>query len=220
MSHYCIVTLLAFTLNCDLHEAFSLLPYFQMYAALQLWFQLFNGFSGSSMIDGVNLQVFNLVYSCLPILVTATIDQDVKPDTLLSHESLYGSGRHSKLYTRWRFWLTLLEAFYQSAVVFFLVYAAYRFTDVGLTEFGFTVNIAAAVLVNIHLAIETYHWTPFNHLVLWGSVAVVFLFNYVYTAIDSQQRLMDTYGIMAELSRDARFWLTILAVQVVALFPR
>ena len=198
----------------------SLPPSLQFFALILFWFQLFNGFSGSSMVDGVNLQVFNLVFSSIPILVVAVADQDVRAGTLLSSEHLYGSGRRCKLYSRWRFWLTVMEAFYQSAAVFFLSYAVYRGTDMGMVEFGFAVNIPAAVLVNLHLAIETYTWTAFNHLAIWGTIAVVFIFNYIYTSFDSQQRLADTYRIMYHLSADARFWFLLLLALVVALFPR
>ena len=104
--------------------------------------------------------------------------------------------------------------------MFFISYAVYRSTDIGATQFGLTINTTAAVLINIHLAIETYHWTPFNHLVLWGSVVMVYLFNYVYTAIDSQQRIIDSYWIMMERSTDARFWFLTLVIIVIGLLPR
>ena len=99
------------------------LPLFtQAYAVLLFWYQIFNGFSGSTPIDGINLLVFNLLFTSLPILVVAITDQDLRASTLLQYKHYYEQGRCSKVYTRWKFWLAMLEAFYQSAVVFFIAY--------------------------------------------------------------------------------------------------
>ena len=40
----------------------------------------------------------------------------------------------------------------------FLLFQAYYTTDVGITEFGFLLNLSAVVVVSLHLAVETLHW--------------------------------------------------------------
>lgn len=92
----------------------------QAFAVLLFWFQIFNGFSGSSPIDSINLLIFNLVYTSLPIMVVGVADQDLPASVLLKEKTFYRQGRCSELYTRPQFWLTVLDAFYQSAVVFFI----------------------------------------------------------------------------------------------------
>ena len=86
------------------------------------WWQLFNAWSGSNPIDGINLTIFNLVYTSLPIMVVGIADQDLQAGTLLREKFYYTQGRKSMLYTHWKFWLTVLDALYQSATVFFLAY--------------------------------------------------------------------------------------------------
>ena len=49
---------------------------------------------------------------------------------------------------------------------------------------------------------------------------VLFVFNYVYTAIDSQQEFMDTYWIMFAASARPQFWFLLLLTPVVCLLPR
>lgn len=191
-----------------------------MYAVLIFWFQFFNGFSGSNPIDGVNLQIYNLVYTSLPILVVGTADQDVRDDLLLENRSLYAQGRCSQVYTRLKFWLIMLEAFYQSLVIFFVAFAVYYDDTIGVVEFGFVINTSVVLVANLHLAMEIVHWTWIHHLVIWGSCAMVFLFNYVYCVIDTQQRLMDTYFIMQEISTQAKFWFVLIVTPMIALFPR
>ena len=191
-----------------------------MYAVLLFWYQLFNGFSGSNPIDGINLQIFNLVYTSMPIMVAAVADQDLKPKQLLTNEEHYRRGQDSRVYTRLKFWLVVLEAFYQSLVVFFVAYGAYYNSTIGIASFGFMINISVVMVASFHMALEFLHWTWIHHFFLWGSCLILFVFNYVYTAIDSQQRIMDTYFILQELSADARFWFVVLITPVIALFPR
>ena len=105
-----------------------------MYAVLLFWFQLFNGFSGSNPIDGINLQIFNLVYTSLPIMVAAVGDQDIKPQELLQNHTHYRQGLESRVYTKLKFWLIMLEAFYQSAVVFLVAWGTYYNSNIGIVH--------------------------------------------------------------------------------------
>ncbi len=54
--------------------------------------------------------------------MVAITDQDLRPATLLRDKSYYEQGRCSRLYNRWKFWLSMLDAFFSSAVVFFVAY--------------------------------------------------------------------------------------------------
>ncbi len=191
-----------------------------MYAVLLFWYQFFNGFSGSNPIDGLNLQIFNLVYTSIPIMIAAVADQDLKPKELLTNHTHYQRGQQSRVYTTLKFWLIVLEAFYQSAVVFFIAYATYYNSDIGIVEFGFVINIAVVIVASLHLALEILHWTWFHHFFLWGSLLLLFVLNYIYCALNTQQRIMDTYFIIQELSTDSRFWFVLLITPIIALFPR
>ena len=71
-----------------------------------------------------------------------------------------------------------------------------------------------------HTHTPTPTQTVVHHVLLWGSVLFTFLFNYVYTAIDSQQKFMDTYWIMQAASTRPQFWFLLLLAPVVCLFPR
>ena len=122
----------------------------------------------------------------------------------------------------------------------FVLFQAYYTTDVGITEFGFVLNLSVVVVVSLHLAVETLHWvsllhmnqlptlyplsvplqTIFHHVILWGSVVVTITINYIYTAIDSRQSMQDTLWIMQHASTRAEFWLVLLVTPLIALIPR
>ena len=72
-------------------------------------------------------------------------------------------------------------------------------------------------LPSLSLSLTTQ--TVVNHVFLWGSVVVMFAFNYIYTAIDTRQR-QDTLWVMQMASTRAEFWLTLFITPVIALFPR
>lgn len=100
----------------------------QAFSTLLFWFQLFNAWSGSNPIDGINLTVFNLLYTSLPIIVVGVADQDLRAETLLRYKYFYHQGRCSTIYTHLKFWLTALDAVYQSATVFFMAYGVCIFS--------------------------------------------------------------------------------------------
>ena len=93
-----------------------------MYAMLMFWFQFFNGFSSSVPITSINLLVFNLVYTSIPILVVAVADQDVKAGRLMEDKGLYKQGKNSEVYTKRTFLFAVANGIYQSLVVFFVAY--------------------------------------------------------------------------------------------------
>ena len=62
--------------------------------------------------------------------------------------------------------------------------------------------------------------TVVNFIILCGSVLITFVFNYVYCAIDSQQKFMDTYWVMQATSTRPQYWFLLLLAPVVCLIPR
>ena len=86
------------------------------------------------------------------------LDQDA-PDILLGAKpELYARGRESRVYKPYSFWLNMLDAFYQSLIIFFISFGAYNDMDVGLWECGTTVITASLFVMCLHLAIETKSW--------------------------------------------------------------
>lgn len=49
-------------------------------------------------------------------------DQDAPADVLMSNPALYVVGRESQLYRSHSFWINVIDALYQSTVIFFVAY--------------------------------------------------------------------------------------------------
>nr|XP_033783628.1 probable phospholipid-transporting ATPase VB [Geotrypetes seraphini]XP_033783629.1 probable phospholipid-transporting ATPase VB [Geotrypetes seraphini] len=190
------------------------------YVNLLFWFQIFCMFSGTTMIDSWQLTFFNLFFTSLPPLIFGILDKDISDDTLLSLPELYKSGQNSQAYNRPIFWITLLDAFYQSVICFFIPYFTYYKSDIDLISFGTPINTIAILTVNFHLAIETKTWTIVHALIVIGSIVCYFVLSLIYNVICVTCTSPNPYWTMEVQMSDPTFYLVCLITPVGALLPR
>ncbi|XP_028932410.1 phospholipid-transporting ATPase VD [Ornithorhynchus anatinus] len=191
------------------------------YVNLLFWYQFFCGFSGTSMTDYWVLIFFNLLFTSAPPIVYGILEKDVSAATLLRLPELYRSGQESEAYSPLVFWVTLLDAFYQSLACFFCPYFAYRGSDVHIFTFGNPLNTAALFIILLHLVIESKTLTWVYLLVLAGSILLYFIFSLVFglTCVTCNPP-SNPYGIMADHLCDPTFYLICVLTLCVALLPR
>ncbi|XP_042243746.1 probable phospholipid-transporting ATPase VD [Thunnus maccoyii] len=137
-----------------------------MYVNLLFWYQFFCGFSGSVMTNSWVLIFFNLLFTSVPPLIYGVLDRDTPADTLMQLPELYQAAQTSKVYAPYMFWITVLDAFYQSLVCFFVPYFAYAGSDVGELSFGSPINASALLIILLHQVIESHTLTWIHVLVL------------------------------------------------------
>uniref|UniRef100_A0A8C7FPC6 Phospholipid-transporting ATPase n=1 Tax=Oncorhynchus kisutch TaxID=8019 RepID=A0A8C7FPC6_ONCKI len=147
-----------------------------MYVNLLFWYQFFCGFSGSVMTNSWVLIFFNLLFTSAPPLLYGILDKDVSADTLIKLPELYKSGQNSKAYLPSTFWLTMLDALYQSLVCFFIPYFAYAGSDADMLSFGSPINASALLIILLHQ-------TWLHVLVLVGSALFYFSFTLVFSVV-------------------------------------
>lgn len=125
------------------------------------------------------LMLYNLLFTSLPPLAIGVYDKTVPEDLLLANPFLYRyvcfkinfqlcllsyqvifylKGRLGVAYRPHTFWITMLDALFQSLVIFFVAEAAYWDTDVGIWEFGTTITTSCLITMLIHGAIEIRSW--------------------------------------------------------------
>ena len=131
------------------------------------------------------------------LLISGVLDQDAPDIVLESNPKLYARGRESRVYKPYSFWLNMLDALYQSLVLFFISYGSYYNSDVGLYEFGTTLMTSCLCVMLLHQAVETKSWVitfeikiihqcPIHLSVQMLFVHVQFAFQYFLTAIKSE----------------------------------
>ena len=92
------------------------------------------------------------------LFISGVLDQDAPDIVLESNPKLYARGRESRVYKPYSFWLNMLDALYQSLVLFFISYGSYYNSDVGLYEFGTTLMTSCLCVMLLHQAVETKSW--------------------------------------------------------------
>ncbi|XP_037020634.2 phospholipid-transporting ATPase VD isoform X1 [Artibeus jamaicensis] len=191
------------------------------YVNLLFWYQFFCGFSGTSMTDYWVLIFFNLLFTSAPPVIYGVLEKDVSAETLLQVPELYKSGQESEAYLPLTFWITLLDAFYQSLVCFFVPYYTYQGSDVDIFTFGNPLNTAALFIILLHLVLESKSLTWIHLVVIVGSILAYFLFALAFGSMCvTCNPPSNPYWIMQEHMLDPVFYLVCVLTTCVALLPR
>ncbi|KAM4626029.1 phospholipid-transporting ATPase VD [Polymixia lowei] len=192
-----------------------------MYVNLLFWYQFFCGFSGSVMTNSWVLIFFNLLFTSAPPLIYGVLDRDVAADTLMDLPALYKAGHNSKIYVPSMFWVTILDAFYQSLVCFFVPYFAYAGSDVGVLSFGSPINASALLIILLHQVIESHTLTWLHVLVLLGSAIFYFAFILLFSVwcVNCSPPLNPLGNETLQMSQPL-FYMVCALTTVMALLPR
>ncbi|XP_007947635.1 phospholipid-transporting ATPase VD [Orycteropus afer afer] len=191
------------------------------YVNLLFWFQFFCGFSGTSMTDYWVLIFFNLLFTSAPPVIYGVLEKDMSAETLMQLPELYKSGQKSEAYLPLTFWITLLDAFYQSLVCFFVPYYTYQGSDIDIFTFGNPLNTAALFIILLHLVIESKSLTWIHMFVIIGSFLSYFFFALAFGAMCvTCNPPSNPYWIMQEHMLDPVFYLVCVLTTCIALLPR
>uniref|UniRef100_A0A8C3LRP7 Phospholipid-transporting ATPase n=1 Tax=Chrysolophus pictus TaxID=9089 RepID=A0A8C3LRP7_CHRPC len=119
------------------------------------------------------------------------------------------------------FWITLLDAFYQSLACFFVPYFTYYGSDIDIFSFGNPINTTALFIILFHLLIECKSVTWIHMIVIVGSILFYFIFALAFGATyRTHNPLSNPYRIMEKHMADPFFYLVCLLTTCVALLPR
>ncbi|XP_057347416.1 phospholipid-transporting ATPase VB isoform X5 [Manis pentadactyla] len=191
------------------------------YVNLLFWYQFFCGFSGSTMIDYWQMIFFNLFFTSLPPLVFGILDKDISAETLLALPELYKSGQNSECYNLLTFWISIVDAFYQSFVCFFIPYLTYKDSDIDVFTFGTPINTISLITILLHQAMEMKTWTVIHGLVLAGSFLMYFVVSLIYNATCvTCNSPTNPYWVMEGQLSDPTFYLICFLTPAAALLPR
>nr|XP_057934658.1 probable phospholipid-transporting ATPase VD isoform X2 [Doryrhamphus excisus] len=192
-----------------------------MFVNLLFWYQFFCGFSGSVMTNSWVLIFFNLIFTSAPPLVYGILDKDVAADRLMRMPELYHSPHASQVYASLAFWFTVLDAFYQSLVCFFVPYFAYAGSDVGELSFGSPINASALLIILLHQVIEshTLTWIHVGVLVLSGGSYFAFVLIFSVCCVTCSPPT-NPVGVEVLQMSHPLFYMVCALTTVTALLPR
>jgi phospholipid-transporting ATPase len=122
-------------------------------------------------------------WSSLLYTVFGILDRDLSKATLLAYTKLYGSGQRDEKYNVNLFVLKMLEALWQSLVVFYIPYFAYKRSTIDMSSLGDLWALAPVIVVNMQLAMDIIRWNWIIHAFVWGTIAATTICLFVIDSI-------------------------------------
>ncbi|KAL8701923.1 MAG: hypothetical protein Q9201_004653 [Fulgogasparrea decipioides] len=190
------------------------------------WYQIYNNFDTTYLVDYTYILLFNLAFSSLPVIFMGILDQDVSDKVSLAVPQLYRRGIERKEWTSVKFWTYMLDGIYQSVICYYmghLLFARATFvTHNGLnigdrSRIGVYIGCAAIVVVNTYVLINTYRWDWLFLLLVAFSILLIWFWTGVYSAFTgSAQFYKSAPQVFGQLS----FWAMILLTTAICLLPR
>lgn len=128
----------------------------------QYLYGFLSGASGSKLYWEFAVQVYNIFFTGLPILVTGVLDQDFPAAYSVKYPVLYQRGLQRMDFNLYQFFRWVSAAVYESIVIFLVTILGYRtvYTDESRVEFGMCAFTLTVLVVNckIWLIAETWNW--------------------------------------------------------------
>ncbi|KAI9300300.1 hypothetical protein BJ944DRAFT_253209 [Cunninghamella echinulata] len=194
-----------------------------MWTLVLFWYQIFCGFSGTMMFDYSYITLYNLVFTSLPCIFAGVLDQDLKAKYSFQYPQLYLMGIRNDKFKISRFYLTVLDAIYQSAICFALPYLCFiggksssdGYDTEGVYELGTFIAGIAVVVANALVGFTIFSWTWVMAIVIIVSSATFF----IWTGIYAQILTFNFYGEDI-LFHQGTFWLCLIITFAICMLPR
>ncbi|KAI9809312.1 MAG: hypothetical protein M1825_002603 [Sarcosagium campestre] len=190
------------------------------------WYQLYNNFDGSYLVDYTYILLYNLAFTSLPIILMGILDQDVSDKVALAVPQLYRRGIERKEWTQTKFWIYMFDGIYQSLICFYMTYLLFApatfVTASGqqvndTTRMGVYVGCSAIVVVNVYVLLNTYRWDWLMLLIVSISILLIWFWTGVYGAFTSANAF---YKAAPQVFGQLSFWVNGLLTVIVCLLPR
>ena len=149
-------------------------------------FGFFSAFSGQQFFDDPNYEIYNVIYTALPILALSVLDQPLPADTLQNHPIVYRRSKH-RAFTPRIFFSWIARAFVHAAVLFFFPYAQVGVADVsvesgrpaGLWFFSMIVYLCVVLTPTLLVLFEVSTITLLQLLAVGVSMGALLLITFI-----------------------------------------
>ncbi|XP_011442077.1 phospholipid-transporting ATPase VD isoform X3 [Magallana gigas] len=207
---------------CRLARFSSFMFYKSLISVLVMfWYQIYSAYSGSMQFDSLYTMLTHVVFCAFPPLVNGVLDKDLSSETLLKFPHIYKMGIHDTQYTRFSFFIALLDSIYQSVILYWVAHFAYESEQVGIWEFGTTQMVALILIILFTGAIDTYSWIWPQWLTMILSFVFFWLFAIVCHAIwFTFDHPANPYWVMQNTLVKPIHVITVVIITVLSLLPR
>ncbi|WVZ81117.1 hypothetical protein U9M48_028533 [Paspalum notatum var. saurae] len=189
-------------------------------------YEAFASFSGKPAYNDWFLSLYNVFFTSLPVIALGVFDQDVSARLCIQYPQLYQEGVQNVLFSWRRILGWMLNGVMNAVLIFFFCITAFEdqaFRQdgqvAGLDALGVVMYTCIVWVVNCQMALSVNYFTIIQHIFIWGSIAVWYLFLLVYGAINPRFSTTAYMVFIEQLAPALSFWLVTLFVVMATLVP-
>ncbi|XP_045833289.1 putative phospholipid-transporting ATPase 9 isoform X2 [Trifolium pratense] len=189
-------------------------------------YEVYASFSGEPAYNDWFLALYNVFFSSLPVIALGVFDQDVSARYCLKFPLLYQEGVENILFSWRRVLSWMLNGFFSALLIFFFCTKAMEiqaFDSEGRTAgreiLGATMYTCVVWVVNLQMALSISYFTLIQHIFIWGSIFIWYIFLLIYGAVP-QKISENAYKVFVEsLAPSPSYWIVTLFVVISTLIP-
>ncbi|KAG2702617.1 hypothetical protein I3760_06G099200 [Carya illinoinensis] len=189
-------------------------------------YEAFTSFSGQPAYNDWFLSLYSVFFSTFPVVAMGIFDQDVSARYCLKFPLLYQEGVQNVLFSWRRILGWMLNGFCSAIIIFFSCMKALglqAFNNDGQTAgrdiVGGTMYTCVVWVVNLQMALAISYFTLVQHVAIWGSIAIWYLFLLIYGAMSPITSTTAYKLLIEDLAPTSSYWLVTFVVVISALIP-
>lgn len=195
------------------------------YTFALFWYLICDNFDGTYMFDFTYLTLYNLIFTSTPVIFLCVFDQDVNSAISMMVPQLYRSGIMQTEFTESKFWIYIIDGFYQSVVSFFFPYLVYYWSFQSANGLpidhrffiGVTVTCLSCMSSNFTVLLHQYRWDWLSFLAVSLSSISIFAWTGIYTSLTLSGEFYKAGKIMFG---STTFWSCLFVGLIVCMVPR
>ncbi len=166
-----------------------------------------------------------MIFTVAPVIILGATDQSVGRRYCLRYPRIYSLGIQQSRYSKVLFGLYFFDGIWQSLVVYFTFYYIYNLSNniitsdgrsTGPIEFSTAVAVTVVTIANLFVGFNTYYWSWFMWVFVFGEIFAIFAFVMIYGLFESTP----IFGIGQQLISEGIFWFGMAFAILVAGLPR
>ncbi|KAM1123095.1 hypothetical protein ACFX13_004612 [Malus domestica] len=190
------------------------------------YYELSSRFAGEVFYDDWYMALFNVILTSLPVISLGVLEQDVSSEVCLQFPALYQQGQKNIYFTWYRIIGWIVNGVVASLVIFLAniyTFSPNSFQKNGqvadITHLGAMTYTCIIWTVNCQIALIINRFTWIQHLFIWGSIMIWYVFLLVYGAFPPAYSQRGFRVLIEALGPAPLYWTVTLFVVVVSLLP-
>ena len=175
----------------------------------QFWAGMKNIFSGQTLFESWIYQLFNPIFSAIPIGWYGIFDIEHESEILVNNPKYYIQGIYGKLFHYKRFWKWVLSGMYQGFLLFYFSFNILNSVDRSGKNFdfwgtGMMVYQGIVLIANLKIFVNTNTHTIFSHTFIFLSIIAYYIILAGFSSFDWPFKRYPLIGDLSMIICDLR----------------